>query len=83
MTRTSSASKKRPTQKAILRTDSKPETANKNSFRKSRKRTSLREFAARQQLRPEVLAGFRVWLKGEEYHFDSEWDTLYNEYMNR
>ena len=77
--------------KAILSTDSDKVATGKASSRKSRKpavaksrkRTSLHEFAFVNNLRPEVAAGFRAWLAGEEYHFDDEWADLYKEYMSR
>lgn len=50
---------------------------------KSRKRTSLEEFAITNNLRPEVKAGFKAWLKGEYFHFDNEWNELYTQYKNR
>lgn len=52
-------------------------------FVKSRKRTSLDEFAITHRLRPEMKAGFKVWLKGELHHFDDEWETLFKNYTNR
>lgn len=87
---------KKVTQKPILDTDVKSKTAtesiasdiheestDKKSFVKSRRRTSLSEFAVVNNLRPEVQAGFKAWLKGENYHFDEEWSELYETYMNR
>ena len=79
------------TQEVILQTDDKsattavaPKKTNaKAKFRKSRKRTSLNEFAIVNDIRPEVIAGFRIWLKGDDFHFDDEWDVLFQEYMNR
>lgn len=74
------------TQKAILKTDvekTAPEKQNKPTISKSRKRTSLEEFAAINQLRPEVKAGFKVWLNGQYFHFDEEWQDLFKQYKNR
>lgn len=56
---------------------------NNKPFTKSRKRTSLAEFAFVNNIRPEVIAGFKVWLKGDLYHFDNEWEFLFKEYSNR
>lgn len=50
---------------------------------KSRRRTSFKEFTLKKELRPEVIAGFRVWLKGTMFLFDDEWEQKYNEYCNR
>ena len=50
---------------------------------KSRKRTSLDEFSHRKQLRPEVKAGFKIWLDGKNFAFDNEWEQLYDSYVNR
>ena len=54
-----------------------------NGVVKSRKKTSLKEFSLIKQLRPEVKAGFKVWLKGNEFHFDDEWEKLFYEYNHR
>jgi len=54
-----------------------------NSIVKSRKRTSLDEFAHRIHLRPEIKAGFKAWLRGQYFAFDNEWEQLYNDYTNR
>lgn len=73
------------TQKAILKTDTEktaPEKQNK-PFSKSRKRTSLDEFAITHGLRPEVKAGFKAWLQGQYFHFDDEWQDLFKKYTNR
>ena len=53
------------------------------SIVKSRKRTSLDEFAHRIHLRPEIKAGFKAWLKGTYFAFDNEWEQLYYDYTNR
>ena len=53
------------------------------TYEKSRKRTSLQEFAYVNKLRPEILAGFKAWLNGENFHFDDEWKTLFEQYRNR
>lgn len=58
-------------------------SAKRKPFVKSRKKTSLDEFAIVNNLRPEVKAGFKVWLDGKLYHFDDEWKKLFSEYMNR
>ena len=83
-------STKKVTQQAILNTDvesTAPDTVKKTTksktFSKSRRRTSLDEFATINNLRPEVKAGFKAWLKGQYFHFDSEWEELYKEYKNR
>lgn len=90
---------KKVTQQPILNTDvesTAPETTieepikevsvaeqPKKPFVKSRRRTSLDEFAVVNQLRPEVKAGFKAWLKGQYFHFDEEWKTLFENYQNR
>ena len=56
---------------------------NKQVFQKSRKRTSLDEFAITHNLRSEVKAGFKAWLHGELFHFDAEWESLFDKYNNR
>lgn len=50
---------------------------------KSRRRTSLDEFAVVNNLRAEVKAGFKVWLEGNLFHFDDEWMQLFEDYQNR
>ena len=50
---------------------------------KSRKRTSLDEFAHRMHMRPEIKAGFKAWLRGQHFAFDNEWEQLFNDYNNR
>lgn len=50
---------------------------------KSRKRTSLDEFAHRARIRPEIKAGFKAWLRGKYFAFDDEWEQLLNNYGNR
>lgn len=55
----------------------------KDTVVKSRRKTSLSEFAMIKNLRPEVIAGFKVWLNGELFHFDAEWDELLEKYQNR
>ena len=52
-------------------------------FSKSRQRTSFKEFVIRKKLRPEVRAGFKVWLKGQMHFFDNEWEQKFNEYIHR
>lgn len=78
------ASKKATTQveqKPIL---TEEQTASKvKTTVKSRRRTSLSEFAAVKNLRPEITAGFKAWLKNDLFHFDEEWDELFNKYINR
>ena len=54
-----------------------------NGVVKSRKKTSLTEFALVKKLRPEILAGFKVWLGDKRFCFDEEWDDLFNKYVNR
>lgn len=77
------------TQKAILKTDvenTAPETSKKKtttSVRKSRRKTSIEEFTMTKNLRPEFVAGFKAWLKGQYFHFDEEWEELYEKYKNR
>lgn len=68
----------RTVQKAILSTSQQAEP-----FKKSRKRVSLDEFACVNNLRPEIKAGFKAWLNGEYYHFDEEWNKLFEQYSNR
>lgn len=76
-------------QKQILKSDGETvspvinTSTSKTTFKKSRKRTSLNEFSIVNNLRPEVKAGFKDWLNGDEYHFDNEWKTLYEKYVNR
>lgn len=90
------ATNKKPTQKPILDTDVESneltetnvtdvptETTNSVPFVKSRRRTSLSEFATVNNLRPEVQAGFSAWLKGDIFHFDEDWTELYEKYENR
>ncbi len=52
-------------------------------FVKSKRRMSLDEFAVVTNLRPETKAGFKVWLKGQLYHFEPEWCELYEKFKNR
>lgn len=54
-----------------------------NGVVKSRKKTSLKEFALTKRLRPEIKAGFKVWLRGDEFHFDKDWERLFYEYNHR
>lgn len=71
-------------QKPILELDESNESIESTSdFVKSRRRTSLEEFALTQNIRPEIQAGFKAWLKGDNFHFDEEWDTLFESYTNR
>lgn len=77
-------------QKAILKSDvekTAPEATKLSSetkpIQKSRKRTSLDEFAAVNNLRPEIKAGFKVWLQGENFHFENEWKELFEKYNHR
>ena len=56
---------------------------NKTPIVKSRKRTSLEEFSLRKNLRPEVKAGFKMWLKGKVFQFDEDWEILFEQYRNR
>lgn len=72
---TTDATKSGLTRKTIA---SEPKT-----YTRSRKRTSLQEFAFVNNLRPEILAGFKAWLNGELFHFDDEWKELFNKYQNR
>lgn len=75
--------------KPILKTDiesTAPDSSKKPKkfiFSKSRRKTSLEEFSLVNNLRPEVKAGFRAWLKGQYFHFDDEWNELYKKYKNR
>lgn len=72
------------TQKAILKSDARNTTdIVKRSIVKSRKRVSLDEFAIVNGLRPEIKAGFKVWLKGQYFHFEDEWKKLFEDYNNR
>lgn len=75
-------------QKPILNSDvdtTAPDTTEKTTsvISKSRRRTSLEEFSLVKNLRPEVQAGFKAWLRGQYFHFDEEWETLYENYTNR
>lgn len=73
-------------QKAILKSgtdDTVTDVIKPRTISKSRKRTSLDEFAAVNNLRPEIKAGFKVWLQGQVFHFENEWRELYEKYMNR
>lgn len=64
--------------------DDEPVTPIKTkSIVKSRKRTSLDEFAHRTRMRPEIKAGFRAWMRGQHFAFDNEWEQLFNDYNNR
>lgn len=76
------------TQKPILKSDvesTAPETKKKTTtpIRKSRRKTSIEEFALTKNLRPEFVAGFKAWLNGQYFHFDEEWEKLYENYKNR
>lgn len=76
-------------QKPILKSDvesTAPETTKKKTttpIRKSRRKTSLEEFALTKNLRIEFVAGFKAWLKGQYFHFDEEWEELLKKYKNR
>lgn len=73
-----------PENNAVSNKETKTTTsAKKNTVKKSRRRTSLDEFAITKGLRPEVKAGLKTYLKGETFHFDEDWDKIYNEYRNR
>ena len=63
-------------------TVSEPKKTNKPIV-KSRKRASLKEFATKTRMRREVLAGFRAWLRTDQFHFDDEWQELLTQYNNR
>ena len=58
-------------------------TTKTNNIVKSRARTSFKEFVFKKQLRPEVKAGFKAWLRGNYFYFDDEWEQKFNEYCNR
>lgn len=78
----------KPKPKPILNSDVKstaPDIDKKttSTISKSRRKTSLEEFSIVKNLRPEAKAGFKAWLKGQYFHFDSEWETLYENYKNR
>lgn len=62
---------------------SQPEIKATKTIVKSRKRTSFEEFCVVNHMRPEMKAGFKIWLKGQFFHFDDEWKELYNTYLNR
>lgn len=64
-------------------TSLKTSVQKQNTIQKSRKRISLNEFAIVNELRPEVKAGFKIWLKGDYFHFEEEWNKLFKEYTNR
>lgn len=77
---------KKVTQKPILNSDvNAPDIVEEKTtpISKSRKKTSLEEFALLKNLRPEIKAGFRVWLKGQYFYFDEEWEVMFDNYMNR
>ena len=63
--------------------DSIVNTSSTKNFVKSRKRTSFKEFVIKKRLRPEVIAGFKVWLKGQFHFFDNEWEEKFHEYTHR
>lgn len=53
---------------------------------RSRKRTSLKEYALTHQIRQAHVAGMTVWLLRNNlgmYHFNKEWDALYEQYLSR
>lgn len=55
-------------------------------FEKSRQRTSFVEFMLMKNVREEVQAGFKIWLKYNDkgyFHFDNEWEELFKEYSER
>lgn len=52
-------------------------------FQKSRKRTSLKEFAVSKNMRPEIKAGFKAWLGDRLHNFDEDWEKLLHQYENR
>lgn len=58
-------------------------TLEKETIIKSRKKMSFNEFCVIKNLRVEVKAGFEVWLKGEYFHFEDEWNRLFEDYTNR
>lgn len=59
-------------------------TSTELSVQTARKRlTPLNEFAVVNNLRPEIKAGFKYWLKGKYYHFDEEWKELFKIYNER
>lgn len=74
------ANTKKVTQKPILESGA---TTKKTAPKKSRKRVSIEEYSIVNNLRPEVKAGFKAWLKGNIFHFDEEWDELFKQYQNR
>lgn len=65
-----------PTEKSVTSSTTSP-------IVKSRKRTSLEEFAHRKHIRPEIKAGFKAWLRGQNFAFDNEWEQLFIDYNNR
>lgn len=52
-------------------------------FVKSKRRTSFDEYILINSIRPEIAAGFKVWLKGELFHTDGEWNKIFEDYKNR
>lgn len=80
---------KKVIQQPILNSDVESTAPDKNNVQstsiisKSRRRTSLEEFALTKNLRPEIQAGFKAWLKGQYFHFESEWEELFESYTNR
>lgn len=69
--------------KSVTPADTSAVPSTTNIVVKSRKRTSLEEFAHRKHMRPEIKAGFKVWLHGQNFAFDNEWEQLYINYNNR
>lgn len=59
-----------------------PETT-RTAPRKSRKKITLKEFALYENLRPEFIAGFKIWLDGQYFFFRDEWKEKLEEYKNR
>ena len=68
------------TENTVNKVTNRPKT---NGIVKSRARTSFKEFALKKDLRPEVQAGFKAWLRGDMFFFDNEWEQKFNEYFNR
>ena len=54
-----------------------------HSIEKSQQKTSFEEFCIVNRIRPEVRAGFKVWLKGKFHHFDEDWARIFYQYLTR
>lgn len=73
---------KEPKKSTQVKTRQKAKS-NQPQIVKSRRKTSLDEFAQSSNLRPEIKAGFKAWLRGKIFQFDEDWITLFEQYKNR